>query len=200
MNGTSYSQSITQTINGKVLDAQTRKPLSFATVVVLNTDPVIGTSCDVNGNFTLKGVPVGRQNISISMVGYETFVVNEFLVSSGHTERIRAELNPKAQELDEVVVRVRKDEALNKMSTVSSRQFTVEETQRYAGGLNDPARLASSFAGVATPSITSNGISVRGNSPNGLLWQIEGVEVPNPNHFANLTVTGGGLSLPLATK
>lgn len=200
MNGTSYSQSITQTINGKVLDAQTRKPLSFATVVVLNTDPVIGTSCDVNGNFTLKGVPVGRQNISISMVGYETFIVNEFLVSSGHTERIRAELNPKAQKLDEIVVRVRKDEALNKMSTVSSRQFTVEETQRYAGGLNDPARLASSFAGVATPSITSNGISVRGNSPNGLLWQIEGVEVPNPNHFANLTVTGGGFITAISNQ
>ena len=198
--GLVYAQTFTQTINGKVLDAQTRKPLSFATVVVLDTDPVIGTSCDVNGNFTLEKVPVGRQSISISMVGYETYVVNEFLVSSGHNARIEAELSPKAQELDEVVVRVRKDEALNKMSTVSSRQFTVEETQRYAGGLNDPARLASSFAGVATPSVSSNGISVRGNSPNGLLWQIEGVEVPNPNHFANLTVTGGGLITAISNQ
>ena len=198
--GLVYAQTITQTINGKVLDAQTRKPLSFATVVVLDTDPVIGTSCDVNGNFTLEKVPVGRQSISISMVGYETYVVNEFLVSSGHNARIEAELSPKAQELDEVVVRVRKDEALNKMSTVSSRQFTVEETQRYAGGLNDPARLVSSFAGVATPSVSSNGISVRGNSPNGLLWQIEGVEVPNPNHFANLTVTGGGLITAISNQ
>ena len=199
-NGLAYAQTITQTINGKVLDAQTLKPLSFATVIVLNTDPVIGTSCDVNGNFALERVPVGRQNISISMVGYETYVVNEFLVSSAHTDRIKAELSPKTQELDEVVVRVRKDEALNKMSTVSSRQFTVEETQRYAGGLNDPARLAASFAGVATPSITSNGISVRGNSPNGLLWQIEGVEVPNPNHFANLTVTGGGFITAISNQ
>jgi len=198
--GLVYAQTITQTINGKVLDAQTHKPLSFATVVVLDTDPVIGTSCDVNGNFTLEKVPVGRQSISISMVGYETYVENEFLVSSGHNARIEAELSPKAQELDEVVVRVRKDEALNKMSTVSSRQFTVEETQRYAGGLNDPARLASSFAGVATPSVSSNGISVRGNSPNGLLWQIEGVEVPNPNHFANLTVTGGGLITTISNQ
>ena len=79
------------------------------------------------------------------------------------------------------------------MSSLSARQFTVEETQRYAGGLDDPARLASSFAGVSTPAVSSNGISVRGNNPHGLLWRIEGVEVPNPNHFANLTVAGGGV-------
>lgn len=101
-------------------------------------------------------------------------------------------MEEKATELEEVVVKVNKDAPLNTMASLSSRQFTVDETQRYAGGIDDPARLASSFAGVATPSITSNGISVRGNNPDGVLWRIEGVEVPNPNHFANLTVAGGG--------
>jgi hypothetical protein len=127
-------------------------------------------------------------------------VANEVLISSGNNPKINASLHPKTSELEGVTVRVRKDEPLNTMATLSSRQFTVEETQRYAGGLNDPARLASSFAGVAIPSITSNGISVRGNSPGGLLWQIEGVEVPNPNHFANLTVTGGGFLTAISNQ
>jgi len=198
--GISFSQVIKQTISGKVCDKHTQKALPFATVVVLNSDPLIGTSTDIDGNFKLEEVPVGRQNLRISMVGYETYILNELLVNSGKETRIRAELEPVSQELDEVVVKVRKDKALNTMSTLSSRQFTVEETQRYAGGMNDPARLASSFAGVATPSVSSNGISVRGNSPNGLLWQIEGVEVPNPNHFANLTVTGGGLFTAISNQ
>jgi len=86
------------------------------------------------------------------------------------------------------------------MATLSSRQFTVEETQRYAGGLDDPARLAASFAGVANPSISDNGISVRGNNPDGLLWCIDGVEVPNPNHFANLTIAGGGLMSAISNQ
>ena len=198
--GLSFSQVIKQTISGKVIDRHTQKPLPFATVVLMNSDPQTGTSTGIDGNFQLESVPVGRQSLRISMVGYETSIMNELLVSSGKETNIRVELEPRSTELDEVVVKARKDKALNTMSTLSSRQFTVEETQRYAGGMNDPARLASSFAGVATPSVSSNGISVRGNSPNGLLWQIEGVEVPNPNHFANLTVTGGGLFTAISNQ
>ena len=199
-NGISFSQVIKQTLSGTVLDKHTREALPFATVVLLNSDPLTGVSTDIDGNFTLEGVPVGRQSLRISMVGYETYIMNELLVSTGRETHLTVELEPVATELAEVVVKVRKDKALNGMSTLSSRQFTVEETQRYAGGLNDPARLVSSFAGVATPSVSSNGISVRGNSPNGLLWQIEGVEVPNPNHFANLTVAGGGLFTAISNQ
>ncbi len=78
------------------------------------------------------------------------------------------------------------------MSTVSARSFSVEEAQRYAGGFDDPARLASSFAGVATGYLDDNAIIVRGNAPKGLLWRLEGIEIPNPNHFANMTTFGGG--------
>jgi len=196
----SFSQVIKQTVSGKVCDKLTQKPLPFATVVVLDSNPLLGTSTDIDGNFQLKNVAVGRRSLRISMVGYETYILNELLVSTGRETLLTVDLEPSSTQLDEVVVKVRKDKALNTMSTLSSRQFTVEETQRYAGGLNDPARLVSSFAGVATPSVSSNGISVRGNSPNGLLWQIEGVEVPNPNHFANLTVAGGGLFTAISNQ
>ena len=190
---TGFSQTITQTIGGSVYDKQSGEPLPFATVLVQGSDPVLGTTTGIDGNFELKNVPVGRISLRVSMIGYATSEVNELLVSSGSPLQIHIGLSPSVAELGGVEIKVRKDESLNPMTTVSSRQFTVEETQRYAGGMNDPARLASAFAGVATPSVSSNGISVRGNSPNGLLWQIEGVEVPNPNHFANLTVVGGGL-------
>ncbi|MDH5400466.1 MAG: prevent-host-death protein, partial [Cyclobacteriaceae bacterium] len=124
------------------------------------------------------------------------------LVSSGKEVVLEIGMKEEITSLNEVVVvyKREKDKAINEMTTVSGRQFTVEETQRYAGGLNDPARLVSSFAGVATPSISSNGISVRGNSPAGLLWRIEGVEVPSPNHFADMEIAGAGLLTVLSSQ
>ena len=186
------SQTATQTVRGSVYDNTTKKPLPFSTIVVLNTEPMIGTTADLEGNFSLENVPVGRRNFEVSMVGYEKYQINELMVTTGKEVVLDIGMEKKATELEEVVIKVNKDEPLNTMASLSSRQFTVDETQRYAGGIDDPARLASSFAGVATPSVTSNGISVRGNNPDGVLWRIEGVEVPNPNHFANLTVAGGG--------
>jgi len=186
------SQTATQTVRGRVYDNTTKKPLPFSTIVVLNTEPTLGTTADIEGNFSLENVPVGRRNFEVSMVGYEKYQINELMVTTGKEVVLDIGMEKKATELEEVVIKVNKDEPLNTMASLSSRQFTVDETQRYAGGIDDPARLASSFAGVATPSVTSNGISVRGNNPDGVLWRIEGVEVPNPNHFANLTVAGGG--------
>lgn len=195
-----YSQNITQAVRGKVFDHSTNETLPGATIVVLNTNPIIGTISDVDGNFILKNVPVGRQNIQISMVGYTTYIENELMISTGKEKVLEISLQTSIQELGEIVVEVRKDVPLNSMTSLSSKQFTVEETQRYAGGLDDPSRLVSSFAGVAVPSISSNGIAVRGNNPQGLLWRIEGVEVPNPNHFANLSVFGGGALTALSSQ
>ncbi|MFT2007902.1 carboxypeptidase-like regulatory domain-containing protein [Pontibacter sp. 13R65] len=194
------AQDIVQNINGKVYDEISQEPLPFATIVLKSTDPPTGTTSDVNGNFILENVKVGRHTISISMIGYDTYEIKEFLVSSGSVIHLNVGLQPNYKELNEVVVRVSKSTPLNSMATLSSRQFTVEETQRYAGGMDDPARLATSFAGVANPSISDNGISVRGNNPDGLLWRIEGVEVPSPNHFANLSVAGGGLLSAISSQ
>lgn len=198
--GVSFSQSVTQSVRGKVYDNLTKEPLPLANIIVPGTDPLVGTTSDMNGNFILEKVPVGRQKIRVTMMGYESYIVNELLVGSGQQPVIDIALQQATLESDEIVVLINKDVPLNPMTTVSSRQFSVEETQRYAGGIDDPARLASSFAGVATPSVVSNGISVRGNNPEGLLWRIEGVEVPNPNHFADLTVVGGGLLTALSSQ
>ena len=200
LNSNLYSQSLSQTIRGKVFDNTTQEPLPFSTIVVQNSNPLIGTTADFNGNFTLKNVLVGRVNIRVDMMGYESYIINELLVSSGKEVVLNIAMQQSATELNEVVVRVSKKSPINSMTSLSARQFTVEETQRYAGGMDDPARLVTSFAGVASPSVSSSGISVRGNNPDGLLWRIEGVEVPNPNHFADLTIAGGGMLTAISSQ
>ena len=196
-----FSQIVTQTIKGNVFDKITKEPIIGANIVLLDSEPVKGTVTNIEGEFTLGNVPVGRQSIKISMIGYESVLLSNLLISSGKEMVLDIALTEKATEIDEVVIVAnKKNNPINSMASVSSRQFTVEETQRYAGGFDDPARLVSAFAGVATPSISSNGISIRGNSPSGLLWRIEGVEVPSPNHFANLTIAGAGILTVLSSQ
>jgi len=195
-----YGQSITQTVRGRVYDQITEEALPFSTIAIITAEPVFGTMADIDGIFVFEKVPVGRQSIQINMLGYESYLLSEIIVSAGQEVVLDIGLQQSVSELDEIVVRVSKEVPLNTMTTVSARQFTVEEMQRYAGGMDDPARLVSSFAGVATPSVSSNGISVRGNNPDGLLWRIEGVEVPSPNHFANLSVAGGGLLTTISNQ
>lgn len=194
------AQEVTQTINGKVFDDITNKPIPFATIVIKDTKPAIGDISDAEGNFNLENVKIGRHSITISLLGYATYEIKELLVSSGQVINLSIGMQLRSVDVGEVEVRVNKSTPINSMAILSSRQFTVEETQRYAGGMDDPARLVTSFAGVANPSISDNGISIRGNSPDGLLWRIEGIEVPNPNHFANLTIAGGGLMSAISSQ
>jgi hypothetical protein len=191
---TILAQQITQTIKGTIVDNETSIPLIGATVVIMESNPVIGTTTDVNGNFKIEKVPVGRYNFQISYVGYESLIVPEILVTSGKEVVINTSLKQSIKQLNEVTIKgnSEKDKPLNTMAPISARSFTVEETRRYAGGLDDPARLASAFAGVAVDGIQDNAIIIRGNSPKGVSWRLEGVEIPNPNHFAGGDVAGGG--------
>jgi hypothetical protein len=202
INNWSGAQTITQTVKGKVSVQSTLEELIGATVMVVGSDPIMGTSTGIDGIFVLDNVPVGRHSFEFRMVGYEPYLATEILVGSGKEVILDVRMKEKSLDLDELVIVYKsdKDKALNEMAAVSSRQFTVEETQRYAGGLNDPARLVSSFAGVASPSVNSNGISVRGNSPSGLLWRVEDVDIPSPNHFADLTIAGAGALTVLSSQ
>jgi len=177
-----------------VVDAVTRQPLPFANVAVLTTDPMLGATADGQGNFRIAQVPVGRHNLRVSFVGYEARVIPELLVGTGKEVILEVSLNESAMPIEEVVITAyqSKDKPLNTMATLSARTFSVEEARRYAGGFDDPARLASAFAGVSTGYLDDNGIIVRGNAPKGLLWRLEGVEIPNPNHYAGLSTFGGG--------
>ncbi|MEX1054938.1 MAG: carboxypeptidase regulatory-like domain-containing protein, partial [Rhodothermales bacterium] len=184
-----------QTVRGVVLDRATRVPLTGANVVVVGSEPLIGTTADMDGAFVLEHVPLGRQDVLASYIGYRSIVIPEVLVTSGKEVVLEILLEEEVLSGAEILVTadLRKDQPINEMSLVSARSFSVEETRRFAGGLDDPARMASSFAGVAAGAgIQENGIIVRGNAPKGVLWRLEGVEIPNPNHFAGLVVMGAG--------
>lgn len=188
-----HAQGLTQTIRGVVTDQDAQIPLVGATVLIMDSNPVTGTTTDANGVFRLAGIPLGRYSLKISYVGYESHIRSEVLVQSGKEVVLQIELKELATNLQQVEVKAfsNKDQATNAMAMISARQLTMEEASRYAGGIDDPSRLASSFAGVAG-SLSSNAIVIRGNAPKGLLWRMEGIEIPNPSHFANVTTFGGG--------
>ncbi len=190
-----YSQTITQTIKGNVYDIQTKETLIGASIIILDNEPLKGTSTDFDGNFNISMVPLGRHSIRVNYIGYEPVIIPEVLVTSGRESIVNIGLRQSVSELDEVTVtpEIMKNKPLNAMATVSSRSFSVEETRRYAGGLDDPARLVSAYAGVTVGNIQDNAIIVRGNSPKGISWRVEGVEIPAPHHLAGGNVAGGGL-------
>jgi hypothetical protein len=187
----------TQVIRGVVTDKSTSLSLPGANIVLLNSDPFRGTITDERGSFRLDNVPVGRQSIRVTFVGYKEKVLNNLDVSSGKELLLNIEMEENVMQIKEVQIRpdVRKDMPINDMAVISARSFTPEETERYAGSVGDPSRMASSFAGVTTLSDQQNEIVIRGNSPMGLLWRMDGIEIPNPNHFAAIGTTGGGISM-----
>ncbi|MBN2521029.1 MAG: TonB-dependent receptor [Bacteroidales bacterium] len=191
-----FNQNLNQTIRGKIIDKQSQIPLIGVTVIVLNSNPLIGTISDVNGNFRLEKIPVGRINLKFSYIGYKEQLINNVIITSGKELILEIGLEEEINRLEEVVVKAsNRKEALNQMATVSARSFTVEQTQRYAGSLMDPARMATNYAGVIAANDERNDIIIRGNSPMGLLWKLEGISIPNPNHFAENGTTGGAVSI-----
>ena len=191
---TTFAQAqTTQTIRGQVTDVASGEPMTGATVMVDN-QTTMATTTDADGRFAIPKVPVGRHTIRVSFIGYEPLELKEQLLSSGKEMVLNLKMTESISTLDEVVVKpqVNKQLPLNEMAQVGARMFSVEEASRYAGGVSDPARTASMFPGVAGSGVY-NGISIHGNSPQMLQWRVEGVEVNNPNHFADITMAGGGI-------
>ena len=191
---------LNQTIRGIVTDQASGEPLHSATVAL--TDINIGTTTDENGAFVLNNVPIGRHTVAASYIGYETAMVKEVLLGSAREVYLEIALTEKVTELGELLVKpkVNKAGSLNDMALLGAQMFSVEEASRFAGGMDDPARLVSSYAGVATAYSSNNGISIHGNSPGLLQWRLEGIEIPNPNHFADADAVGGGFLSGLSSN
>lgn len=190
-------KSLTQTLRGVVVDRETQVPLSGVNIILPNTSPQQGTISDEDGNFRFDNAPVGRQTVQASYIGYKTQVLDNVTISSAKEKILKIELEESVTELDEVVIKAtfQKDKPINKMATVSARSFTVEETSRYPGSYDDPARMAANYAGVMSVRDNRNDIIIRGNSSTGLLWRLDGIEIPNPNHFAASGTTGGPITI-----
>jgi hypothetical protein len=187
----------TQSVRGAIVDADTRQPLIGATVLLIGSDPLIGATTDLDGRFTLEKVPAGRIALQVRMLGYEEQTLANLLVNSAKELVLDIRLQESLVKLEEVEVSGKKGhgEVRNDMAVMSARKISVEETSRIAGGINDPARMVTVFPGVSGDPTGNNTIIVRGNSPKGVLWRLEGMEIPNPNHFADDGTTGGPINV-----
>lgn len=193
----SHSQTLTQTIRGIVVDKNVQMPIAGVSIVLVGSQPLRGTTTSSEGDFVLPNVPIGRQTLKVTYMGYKEMVMSNITVNAGKELVLTIGLEEDITQLAEITVKptVEKDKPLNDMATVSARTFSVEETQRYAAAVNDPARMATAYAGVMSADDGGNNIVIRGNSPNGLLWRMEGIDIPNPNHFSSLGASGGGISI-----
>jgi CarboxypepD_reg-like domain len=191
----SVSAQLTQTIRGTVIDNVVQTPLAGATITIAGSNKTAIT--DEKGNFRFSNVPVGLQTLFISYIGYKENAVANIVVNAGKEVVLTIPLEENSKIETAVIVKSnsKKNKPLNDMSAVSARAFTVEETQKYAAAVNDPARMATNFAGVAAANDGNNNIVIRGNAPTGLLWRMEGIDIPNPNHYSSPGSAGGGISI-----
>lgn len=192
------AQNQTQTVSGTVRDEASNAPLVGVTIVLSN-DAATGTTTDEYGNFRLGSVPIGRRSLKFSYTGYEDRFVSDVVVTAGKEVNLNITMQEAVRKLDEVkIVYDRSKDPTrtnNDMAVVSARSFNIDDTKKYAGSFGDPSRMASNFAGVVSGNDSRNDIVVRGNSPSGMLWRMEDLNIPNPNHFGTLYTTGGPISI-----
>jgi hypothetical protein len=188
-------QSNLQTVKGTVKDKASERPLVHATITLVGT--TLGAVTDSAGHYVLHNVPIGRQQIVFQYLGYKPALIPEVLITAGKEVVLDISMEESISALKDVTVtaqKINKGAASNEFAGVSSRSFSMEEVMRYSGGRNDPSRLVSNFAGVATTDDSRNDIVVRGNAPTAVLWRMEGIPIPNPNHFAVAGNAGGPVS------
>jgi hypothetical protein len=191
------AQQMTQTIRGIVIDKDSKSPLAFVNVVLDKSNPTIGAISDTNGVFILSKIPVGRQSLNVSFVGYKPQTLSDIQINVAKEIVLTIELEESTTNLAAITVTAGnpKDRTVNDMVGISGRTFSTVEANRFAGSQNDPSRMARNYAGVSGASDQRNDIIIRGNAPQGLLWRIEGIPVPNPNHFSGQGSTGGPISI-----
>lgn len=194
---TDAHENLYQTVRGRIIDRQTLQPLAGANIIILSTNPLQGTASDLQGYFSIPAVAVGRIDVRISYMGYREINLTSLSHISARELILNIEMEPTIIKGSEVVISASasKAEAINPLASISARGFTVEETERFAGSRNDVARMASNYAGVVVSSDNRNDIVVRGNSPSGLLWRLEGIDIPSPNHWAAFGSSGGPVSM-----
>ncbi len=187
-----------QTIRGKVMDSFNEKPIEGASILIVGTQK--GTKTAENGTFAFDKMPVGRYQLQVSSVGYETQLITEFLLESGKELIVEISLLASTRQLAEAVIKVPSSNLSGAVTSIQN--ITTEQIFRYPGTYLDPARLVTAYAGVANSNDQANGIVVRGNSPNGIQWRLEGVEIVNPNHLSNagtfsdrITQNSGGVNI-----
>ena len=192
----SYAQPY-QTLKGRIIDKTSQYPVIGVTVLVYKDSTYLqGAQTNMDGYFKFDSLPIGRYKIKATYLGYEPLFVENLVLGSGKELDLPLEMQEQAISLKGAEVNAQgKFATNNEHSVVSTRSFDALETERYAGSRQDPARMALNFAGAQATDDSRNDIVVRGNSPLGILWRFEEVELLNPNHFAIAGSNGGPISM-----
>lgn len=187
---------IYQSVRGTVIDKSLQSPIPGATVVLF-TQPLLTGTSDEKGQFRFPQVPLGRHHLLVRIMGYKEFQIAQLEVGSGKEVVLQVPVEEDIRQANEVVVEGKKDKSRveNPLAVVSAQNMRAADINRFAGSRSDPSRMASNYAGVSTGGDLRNDIVVRGNSPLGVLWRLESVDIPNPNHFAFTGTTGGAFSI-----
>ncbi len=190
-----FAQETAPELRGQIIESDTKIPILGARIFLTLSDSKDSTLTDEYGQFSFANVSPEAINLTVHKNRFESIHIRTELIS-GKQKVLQIEMTPTSQDLELLVVSVSDDPSIanNEMSLVGARKFSVSETKRYAGTLDDPARAVANFPGVVSDAQGTNSIIVRGNSPKGILWRIDGVEIPNPNHFADEGSTGGPVS------
>ncbi len=196
LSAATFAQQLTQNIRGRVIDMQSETPLPGVNVYIVG-ESSIGTTTDGEGYYLLEKVPVQRVTINFSFIGYQPVTMQNIELSSSKELVLNVPMLESTEQLAEVVVKAndKPERVNNERVNVSGRTFSIEESTRFAGSVQDVSRMASNFAGVQRTNDANNDIVIRGNSPIGLIWRLEGIDIPNPNHFGGLGATGGPVSM-----
>ncbi len=191
------SNAQTQHIRGKVTDKHSGLPLQSVAIYIFQNE-MVGTETNENGNFILENVPIGRVSLVFSSIEKKPVVLNnlELIGSKELVLEVTMEDSFESLETIEIVSSSNKNrKTKNKHALVSARMVSAEEINKYAGSFNDVARMVMNYAGVKEVDDSKNDIVIRGNSSKGLLWRMNDVDIPNPNHFGTTGATGGPVNM-----
>jgi len=180
------------TIKGRVFNDKNNEPLPFTNIVIFGT--TIGSTSDLDGNFIFTGIKPGFVKLAASSVGFEAHVSEEFQVTNAKTVFIDIPMRETSIQLDQVVVKAspfRKTEE----SPVSMRTLGISEIEKNPGSNRDISKVIQALPGVASTVSFRNDLIVRGGGPNENRFYLDGIEIPNLNHFATQGASGGPVGI-----
>ncbi len=191
-NGTIYSQDSRGIINGTVKDKETQAPVNDAVIEIIELQKK--TASDVSGNFEFKDIPYGTYQIKVSSLGYEAVVKTDIVVLSSRPANVTAELLLSNITTAEINVEGKYFQKSTDEST-SNYNLDFEEIRRSPGAVEDISRMVQTLPGISPANDQRNDLIVRGGSPAENLTMIDGIEIPNVNHYPTQGSTSGPIGM-----
>ncbi|MFO7827956.1 MAG: TonB-dependent receptor [Bacteroidales bacterium] len=179
-------------IQGVVFNSKNNEPVPFANVVIFQTN--IGSASNFDGEFKFTGIKPGFIKLQVSAVGFKTYISGDIMVTNAKTEFIDIPLEETSIALDEVVVKPSPFKKTEE-SPLSLRRIGIQDIEKSPGANRDISKVIQSFPGVASTPVQRNDIIVRGGGPSENSFYLDGIEIPNINHFATQGASGGPVGI-----